>query len=98
MEIIKNAKESEYAAICTSHLFNKKLSARSKGILSYLLIMPNGYNCSLEELERNFQDGRDSIRSGLKELEDAGYLRKETVRQNGKIQGIEYIVYEKAER
>jgi len=97
MEIVKNAKENEYAAICTNHLFNKKMSAKAKGLLSYLLIMPTGWKCSVEDLERTFSDGRDSIRAGLKEIEDLGYLKRHTVRENGRIQGIEYVVYEKAE-
>ena len=95
MIVIKNAEQYERAEFCTHHIFDKKLSAKAKGILSFLLAMPPGWNCSIEEIVKNFADGTDSVRNALCELETRGYLKKEKLRENGRFTGFQYEVYEK---
>ena len=53
------------------------LSMKAKGILYYLaLVVPEGHAGSLEELlVKNSKDGRKSIKSGIKELKDNGFLK-----------------------
>lgn len=57
-------------------LANEKLSFKAKGLHGYLCSKPDGWQFYSSEIEKNGTDGSDSIRSGLKELEDAGYLRR----------------------
>lgn len=59
-----------------------RLSYKARGILTYLLSMPDNWRTSAEELARKAPDGRDAIRAGLRELETFGYLRRETLRDD----------------
>ncbi len=56
---------------------NKRLSAKSKGLLVYLLSHEVGYNITLNQVEREMADGKAAIRSAIAELIEAGYLRTE---------------------
>lgn len=51
------------------------LSAKAKGILSFMLCFPADDLFSTKSLISNFSDGKESIRSGLKELELKGYIK-----------------------
>jgi hypothetical protein len=51
-----------------------RLSLKGKGLLSYLLSHAPGYTVSQGQMVRESTDGRDSVLTGLRELEAAGYL------------------------
>lgn len=70
------------------------LSARAKGIHSYLMTLPKDWKLYREELYRHFTEGRDAINTAFKELEDAGYIKKTQLKENGKFAGWDYSVYE----
>lgn len=55
-------------------IYDKNLSAKAKGLFVYINAKPEGYDFSSERIAMEMADGRDSIRAGLKELEDCGYL------------------------
>ena len=40
------------------------------------------------------KDGKDSIRSGIEELEKRGYLKRERVREAGKLKGSKWIIFD----
>jgi len=53
------------------------LSFKARGLLLYLLSLPDDWTVSADHLQRmSAKDGRDAIRTGLVELERAGYLRR----------------------
>ena len=73
---------------------NKNLSAKSKGILIYLLSRPKEWYASVSDITKNFKDGTDAVKSSLKELEKFMYLeRTKTRKPDGTFLTI-YNVYE----
>lgn len=56
------------------HNHEPRLSCRAKGIFTYLATRPEEWVLRENDLINRFSDGRDSIRAGLRELEQAGYL------------------------
>jgi hypothetical protein len=62
------------ALIHTNALTDGALSFKARGILAYLLALPEGATISPEKIIRSGTDGERAVKSGLKELQDAGYL------------------------
>lgn len=93
---IQKDKSNPYVMINRECLKDKRLSAKAKGILAYLLSLPDNWRLYETELTRHFTDGRDSIRSGIKELIRAGYISRGNRRRDdqGRLKEYEYSVYE----
>lgn len=95
MAIVRTHKrENPFVQIDKTMLSDRSISYKAKGILAYLLSKPNDWITYISDLEKRSSDGRDSIRTGLKELEDNGYIERKRVREKGQFKGWEYIVYE----
>lgn len=94
--ILRNEKRSrDYTVIANQVLRNEALSWKARGILAYLLSMPDDWQIYLNDLVKRAPEGIDSLRSGIKELEALGYITKEQARdEKGKITGYEYVVHE----
>lgn len=95
MAILRVDKSNNYTVIHNAVFFDNNISFKAKGLLCQMLSLPDGWSFSIEGLTRLATDGRDSVASTLKELEEAGYFRREQSRSDGKFRGIEYIVTEK---
>lgn len=74
---------------------NPSLSFKAKGILWYLLSKPSDWKAYIKEVAQNSKDGVKSVRSGIKELIDSGYVVRTTERDNGVITDWVYYVYDK---
>ena len=95
--IIRKAhnKENPYAQISKSLLRDNRLSAKSMGIMCYLLGLPDHWRLCIEELAKHFSDGQKSIKSGLKQLEKLGYIERFQHRHEGGVFGvIEMLIHE----
>lgn len=55
------------------------LSWKAKGLLSYIASHAPGHQLTMEQIFAEATDGPDSVRSGLKELEEHGYLIRSRV-------------------
>jgi len=74
---------------------NKTLSWKAKGLLGYLLSRPDNWSVCVADLVERSADGRDSCYGAIKELGDAGYIKKEEKpKKAGRFSGYEYVVYE----
>lgn len=63
-----------------------RLSFKARGLLVYLLSFPRDWRFHVRKMAEEGQDGQSAIRSGLAELEEAGYLRRTAERdERGKI-------------
>ena len=71
------------------------LSAKAKGILIYILSLPDDWDIYIKELVTHFFDGTDGIKSGLVELKQKGYIEVVAKRaKNGKITTWDYYIFE----
>lgn len=94
MAILRKKKKANYTIIDNGVFKDTKLSLKAKGLLCQMLSLPDGWSFSIEGLTRFASDGRDSVAKALNELKEAGYFYREQRRNDGKFQGIEYIVSE----
>lgn len=94
MPIFRNEYRSNFTTLPNGALNDKALSFKARGILHYLLGKPNDWKTQITDLINNSTDGEGAIRSGIKELETAGYIIKKQIRdEQGKITGYEYSVF-----
>ena len=70
-------RENPYVQIDKRAIEDKRLSWRAKGILAYLLSKPNDWTVRCEDIENHGTEGRDAVRSAMRELRDAGYASLE---------------------
>lgn len=92
--IIKD-KNNPYVMMNKYALEDEKISWKAKGILAYLLSLPDDWKIYESELQNHAKDGKDSLAAGIKELEQAGYIKKSKIRNlKGQITGTNYEVYE----
>lgn len=76
-------------------LYDKRLSYKSKGVLAYILSRPDDWKIYEVEVVKHSKDGRDSVRTGIKELIDYGYIIRHDVRnEKGQFEGYDYEVFE----
>ena len=76
-------------------LADERISWRAKGILAYLLSKPNDWRTREKDLMNRATEGRDAIRTAMKELEEHGYMVKEQQRSGvGTFAPNEYIIVE----
>lgn len=75
-EIHRIVKNSNYVIMDRRIFHNEKLSWKAKGIMVYVLTLPNDWTFRLEEIITHSIDKRDSFRSGWKELQEQGYVER----------------------
>lgn len=95
MAVFRIEKTRDYTVMSNHHLRNAGLSLKSKGLLSMMLSLPEDWNYTTRGLAKICNEGTDSIGSALKELERAGYIVRNRLRDSkGKIVDVEYVIYE----
>lgn len=83
---------NKFTVISNNEVQDKRLSWKARGIFSYLWSMPDNWDFYETEVAKHAPDGRDSLRSGLIELEKYGYLKRNRVRNNGQLGGTVWII------
>lgn len=75
--IVRGPRPSDnFAQIHNEALADGRLSFKARGILAFLLSRPPGWKTSAERLAKSGIDGERAVKSGLKELEATGYLKR----------------------
>ena len=94
----KIVKNRNYTVISNYHFRDTNLSMKAKGLLGFMLSVPDDWDYSERGLAKCFSDGRDAVRSTLKELEEHGYLIRQKVRdEKGRLCGTDYLIFESPE-
>jgi len=89
--------KEKYATVPNHVLNDSNLSLKAKGLFAYLQSKPDGWKFSVERISKQTKDGANSIKSGIKELEEMGYLKRVPKRDedgSGKWAGYDYILSE----
>ncbi|MCQ6285846.1 DnaD domain protein [Bacillus cereus] len=95
MGIVRVEKTKNYSVVNNTGLRDERLSWKAKGILAYILTLPDDWVFYREELATHAKDGLDSLRSGMKELKEYGYLQRIPIRNDkNKIVSWETVIHE----
>ena len=95
MSVVRVHKNANFTVMSNYHFKEKKMSLKSKGLLSLMLSLPDDWDYTVAGLVTLSSDGKDSVNSALKELESLGYLtRTRLTDAKGRFAGIEYNIYE----
>ena len=94
MSVFKIEKNSNYTVMSNYHLRDRELSYKAKGLLSFMLSLPEDWDYSLAGLCSISKESRDGIRSILKELQEHHYVEIEKVRGDKGYFEYNYLIYE----
>lgn len=89
-------KESgNFVMVHKNFIHDSNLSWKAKGILLYLLSRPDDWQVYETEIVKHSSDGLSGLKSGIKELEQVGYIQRNRKRDDkGRLKEYEYLVYE----
>ena len=95
MPVFRVDKSRDYTVLSNNIFKDRSLSAKAKGLLAEMLSLPENWDYTLVGLSQLFSDGVDSVRQGIKELEEHGYVVRERKRDaKGRLGEMEYVIYE----
>ena len=79
MAVLRKAHKSNFTVI-DNQVFKSNLSLKARGLLSTMLSLPDNWHFTERGLSSILpKDGRDSVRSTIKELEEEGFLSRERI-------------------
>lgn len=97
MNRIKRVKTDRFVVMANEILWNKNLSAKAKGFYAIIMGLPETWDFTMSGLAKIVKESKDAIASGIDELEAAGYVVKERVKdKKGRFSGINYTFFETA--
>lgn len=92
---IKKGKTSGNFTVIPNHIFSdKNIKLKALGLLCFLLKLPPDWVLNKSSLYRQLNEGRDAVSGAFTELEKAGYITKQLVREKGRFLGYNYTVHE----
>ena len=98
MAIRRSKRDSNFTIISNTGMKDERLSFKAKGLLAYMLTLPDDWVFYESEIAKHSTDGKQAVRTGLKELQATGYLVKEQARnQNGKFSKVDWVVSDEPE-
>lgn len=93
--VFRVEKNRDYSTINNTILRDRDISLKAKGLLVTMLSLPDEWVYSIEGLTKILKEGKDSIRSAIKELEEHGYVARVQDRNSqGSFSGYIYIIRE----
>ncbi len=76
MGILRKIRKENFTTVSNDYLQDEKLSWKAKGIITFLMSLPDDWRVNISHLSKCSKDGRDAVMSALKEIESNGYGRK----------------------
>ena len=92
--VIRVEKNREYVVMNNKFLRNKEMSLKAKGLLALCLSLPETWDYSLNGLVAICKENITSVRSGLKELEEHGHLKRNKLKNEKGHFTYEYVIFE----
>jgi hypothetical protein len=85
--------ELNFGSVPNDLLNDKGMSLKAAGLYAYIQSKPEGWNFSIKGIQTQNLDGKDSIASAVKELEDSGWLEREQVKNmHSQFDGYDYVL------
>lgn len=97
MATIRVHKTKNYTVMSNTHLGDKKLSLKAKGLLSVMLSLPDTWDYSIAGLVAISKENETAVKSALNELKDNNYVvvtKENPTKSNGGRIKYTYEVYE----
>ena len=95
MPVCRIMKENNYKRVSNHYLRDNSLSFKAKGLLTLMLSLPEDWDYTIAGHAQFTADGRVSIASTIRELEECGYIRRSQTRgENGAFAQNVYWIYE----
>ena len=95
MSVFRVQKTRNFTIMSNHHLQDTSLSFKARGILSTMLSLPDDWDYTLTGLAKIAKDSVSAVKSGIAELEEAGYIKRAQGRaKNGQFSKNIYDVYE----
>jgi hypothetical protein len=98
MQIHRIPRNDFCTAIGNEVLRDTVLSYTARGILGYLLSLPDGYRIDIHKLADRAPEGRQRVAASLRELEERGYLKRVGVRTSAGHLHTEFYVFDTLDR
>lgn len=95
MAVFRIEKNNNYTVMSNYHLRDKNLTFKAKGMLSFMLSLPDDWDYSLNGLCSVSKEGIKAVRTILQELEEQKYLIREKTQTSKGLYDWEYYIYEK---
>jgi len=93
---VEKNKENPYVILDKDFLNNNNLTWQAKGLLAYLLSLPDNWQINVNDLKNRSKNGREATNSIIKELIKNGYIEREQTKDaKGKFNKYAYKVLEK---
>lgn len=93
-KFVKTKKERNYTVLDNTFIQDANLSWKAKGLMAYLLSLPDDWVIHFSEIEKHSTDGKAALRSAINELKEHGYLKAEQKRENNRFAEMVYIIIE----
>lgn len=93
-KFVKTKKERNYTVLDNTFIQDASLSWKAKGLMTYLLSLPDDWEIHLSEIEKHSTDGKAALRSAINELKEHGYLRAEQKRKDNRFAEMIYVIIE----
>lgn len=97
MATIRVHKTKNYTVMSNTHLRDKSLSLKAKGLLSVMLSLPDNWDYSIDGLVAICKENETAVKSALSELKDNNYVvvtKENPTKSNGGRIKYTYEVYE----
>lgn len=94
MTTIRIGKRRQYVSLDSRSVNDSSLSFRARGVHAWLLEKPDDWTVRAESIAAHGSEGRDAIRSALRELEAAGYIERRKFRSDAGTWATECTVWE----
>ena len=96
MAVYRVEKTGDYTVLSNYHLRDPRLKLSAKGLLSLVLSLPEDWEYSIEGLAALGPEGKDAVRSAIKQLEACGYVtRQQSHGAGGQFSINEYVIRER---
>ena len=79
MSVLKKKITEDFTVVHNAFIKDTRMPLAAKGLLIVMLSLPDNWDFSIAGLKALLPDGKDKVRTTLKDLENMGYLRRSRI-------------------